>query len=538
MNERTRRLSLGIALGVAAQLAAIGLLLAAAWLIVRAAQHPPVLYLMVAIVAVRAFGIARAVLRYVERLLTHDVALSDATRTRVAVYQQLDRVAPLGLAGHRRGDVVSRVVTDVDRLQDRLLRLRMPWWTGLAAALVVIAVIVGIDLRSGAVVAVAVTTSAVAIRLAVPRLAARRAAGASSVAQGELAAEVSHLVLAGADLVAYGSGAQARETAHRAIATLASAQRRGAGAAGLASALVLAVTGMAVAGLAAWSAGLPVVVVGVVLLAPIALAEPVDAWGDAERRRPEVDAAAQRIGALARIAAPVREPESPLSLPDRWDLCLSGLAVGWDSTVADGLDLDLPEGSAVAVTGPSGTGKSTLALTLLRLVEPRSGTIRLGGVPVTELAGDEVRRRIGYLGQDDVVFDTTIRENLRIAAPDAGDEELLHVLDRAGLGAFVRALPDGLDTTVGERGGRLSGGERQRLCLARLLLADHRIVIVDEPTEHLDRLTADALMDDILGLVPFRTVMVITHAPEVLNRFDRVMTLGAEAVPATTTATS
>ncbi|MFD1861160.1 thiol reductant ABC exporter subunit CydC [Aeromicrobium camelliae] len=538
MKGRTRRLSLGIALGVASQLAAIGLLLAAAWLIVRAAQHPPVLYLMVAIVAVRAFGIARAVLRYVERLLTHDVALSDATRTRVAVYQQLDRVAPRGLAGHRRGDVVSRVVTDVDRLQDRLLRLRMPWWTGLAAALVVVGVIGTIDLRSGFVVGAAVTVSAVAIRLAVPRLAARRGGGASAQAQGDLAAEVSHLVLAGPDLVAYGAGEQARAAAHRAVTTLAFAQKRGAGAAGLASALVLAVTGMAVAALAAWSAGLPVVVVGVVLLAPIALAEPLDAWGDAERRRPEVDAAAERLDALAGIPAPVHEPATPRPLPDVWDLSLADLAVGWDTTLVEGIDLDLPQGSAAAITGPSGTGKSTLALTLLKLVEPRSGTIRLGGVPVAELAGDDVRRRIGYLGQDDVVFDTTIRENLRIAAPTASDEELLRALDRAGLGAFVRALPDGLDTTVGERGGRLSGGERQRLCLARLLLADHRIVIVDEPTEHLDRPTADALMDDILALVPHRTVVVITHAPEVLARFGQVVTLGAEAVPAVTAATS
>ena len=159
---------------------------------------------MVAIVAVRAFGIARAVLRYGERLLTHDVALEDATATRIAVYQQLDRVAPLGLAGHRRGDVVSRVVSDVDRLQDRLLRLRMPWWTGLAAAIVVIVVIARIDVRAGAVVALAVTTSALAIRMFVPRLAARRTAGASAHAQGELAAEVSHLILAGPDLVAYG----------------------------------------------------------------------------------------------------------------------------------------------------------------------------------------------------------------------------------------------------------------------------------------------------------------------------------------------
>jgi len=514
-------------MGALAQLSAIGLLLAAAWLIVRAAQHPPVLYLMVAIVSVRAFGIARAVLRYVERLLTHDVALRDATEDRVAVYRELDRIAPLGLVGHRRGDVVSRVVDDVRRRQDRLLRIRLPWWIGLLAATVVVGAVGWIDPLSGLTLAVAVTVAATAIRSTVARIAARQEGRRTASARGELAAEASQIVLAGPDLVAYGAGRRQLRAATGAAEELAAAQRRGAGAVGLASAFTLASVGLAVAAMAASSAGLPVVVVGVTMLAPIALAEPIEAWGDAERHRPDVAAADARISAIASTPSPVIEPERPATPSERWDLVARGLAVGWGESLLHRIDLDLPQGSLLSVTGPSGSGKSTLAMTLIRLLEPHAGAVWLGGVDLTRMRAVDVRRRIGYLGQDEIVFDTTIRENLRIAAPDASDAEMLGAVDAAGLGRFVRGLPDGLDTGVGERGGELSGGERQRLCLARLLLGEHRVLIVDEPTEHLDGPTAEALMDDLIGLAPDRSVLVITHAPEVLARFDRVVRLGA-----------
>lgn len=528
--KRGRRLGLGVLMGVLAQLSAIGLLLAAAWLIVRAAQQPPVLYLMVAIVSVRAFGIARAVFRYVERLMTHDVALRDATADRVDVYRQLNRIAPAGLTGQRRGDVVSRVVTDVQTRQDRLLRIRLPWWTGLLASAVVIGVVAALDLRSGLVVAAGVAVSAVAIRSTVARITARRDGQRAAAARGRLAADVSQLVLAGPDLVAFGAGDRFRETTDRSVVELAGAQRRGAGAVGLASAIVLAVTGAAVALIAAWSTGAPVVVVGVLILAPIALAEPLEAWGDAERHRPPVADADARIAALAALPAPITEPDQPVALPVSWSLCLRGVAVGWESTLVEGIDLDLDEGDVVAFTGPSGIGKSTLGYTLLRLIEPRAGAIQLGGADVRELGSDDVRTRIGYLGQDEVVFDTTIRENLRIADPKADDDTAMEALDHAGLGDFVRSLPRGLDTPVGEHGGRLSGGERQRLALARLLLGDHRIVVLDEPTEHLDAPTARALLDDLLDLAPERSVIVISHAPEVLERIERVVRLDAASI--------
>ncbi|MTB87187.1 thiol reductant ABC exporter subunit CydC [Aeromicrobium senzhongii] len=520
---RRARLAYGVTMGVAAQLAAVGLLLASAWLIVRAAEQPPVLYLMVAIVSVRFFGISRSVLRYLERLATHDVALADAVEQRVTTYVALDRAAPAGLGGLRRGDLVSRVVADVARMQDRLLRLRVPWWVGLVATLVVVGVVGVLDARSGLVILAGVAVCAIALRRLVPLVGARRSGRAE--AQGRLSAEVAASAVAARELVAFGAADEARAKARAATQDAQSAQSGGASVAGMGSAIVLAVAGLTVALLAAWSAGIDPVVIGVILLAPIALVEPWDGWSEAERLRPEIAAAGERLAALAALSNPVVDPERPADLPDAYDLVVDDVVVGWEGPVTAPISFRVGEGEVVAVTGPSGVGKSTLAYALARLLPTWQGDIVLGGVPTRDILAADVRRRVGYLGQDDAVFDTSVRENLRIADPDADDDRLRAALASAGLLAAVDAMPQGLDTSVGEHGGRLSGGERQRLCLARLLLADHRVLVLDEPTEHLDAPTAAALMDDVLALAGpgGRSLVVISHSPSVLARFASVI---------------
>jgi ATP-binding cassette subfamily C protein CydC len=519
-----RRLAWGRTFGVLSQLAAVALLLVSAWLIVRAAEQPPVLYLMVAIVAVRFFGLSRAALRYVERLLTHDVALAHVTDARVSAYRELDRVAPSGLPG-RRGDLVSRVVSDIDAVQDRMLRLRGPWITALLTAVVTVGLVAVIDPVSGAVVGATTVLVLALVRGIVP-WAVRRSGDRSAGWRGDLAADVSHGLVAAPDLVAYGATGLVREAAHRSVDLLASAQRRTARLAGAGEAIVLLGTGVAVAAVAALSGGLDPVLVGVVVLAPIALVEPLTAVADAEALRPRIEDAEKRLAELADAPDAITTRSTPVAPPTSFDLAADGLAIGWDTTLVSGIDLAVPEGGVVAVTGPSGAGKSTLALTLARLVEPHAGVVRLGGADVRTLAASDVRSVVGYLGQDEMVFDTTIRENLRLAAPDADDGDLLAALERAGLGGFVRSLPDGLDTTVGERGGRLSGGERQRLCLARLVLSGHRVLVLDEPTEHLDEGAADALLDDVLALAPERSLLIVTHSPRVLARVGHVLRIG------------
>ncbi len=189
-----------------------------------------------------------------------------------------------------------------------------------------------------------------------------------------------------------------------------------------------------------------------------------------------------------------------------------------------GLTWSVGGGQVVGVSGPSGSGKSTLALTLARMVAPRRGTLRLGGVDVAELRPEDVRSVVGVLGQDEAIFDTTVRENLRIARPTAADAELTAAMARAGLTLD-------LDRAVGERGSLLSGGERQRLALARLLLGGHRVLVLDEPTEHLDAPLARVLVEDVLRLAPEHTVVLVSHDPLVLARCDTVLELGHRDAP-------
>lgn len=528
-----RRLVAGWTMGVAAQLSVIGLLLTSAWLISRAAEHPPVLYLMVAIVSVRAFGLGRAVLRYGERLLTHDAAFAMLTRERVAAYVALDRAAPVGMAHARRGDVVNRVVADIDALQDRQLRVRLPMTINLCAEICVVALVSWFDLQTGLLLAAVVA----ALQLGIPLLIAHQGGVQErSVAglHGQMSAQLAEAVTAAPDLVAYDAAGYVHSRLGDTDRRLVDAQLKAAWLNGLGSALVLIGVGLAVA-LSALTASAAVVAGGlrptllaVLVLAPVALLEPLDTIPVIEQQRQRIRSSVDRIRALASLQSPVVEPANPEPLRSDGTLIVRNLSVGWPGHIAaSGIDFTVRAGEVIALGGTSGSGKSTLAMTLLGLIEPRSGTITLGGVDLKYCAGTDIRQRIGLLQQDGHIFSTSIRENLRIARPNATDDALWKALERAGLRDFVRSLPAGLDTEVGENGSRISGGERQRLSLARLLLAEHQILVLDEPTEHLDRATAEALLDDVLALSPARSIIVITHARWVRDRIGRSVTLQA-----------
>ncbi len=508
-----RRLLLGRALGVAAQLCAAGLLLTSAWLIVRAAEHPPVLYLMVAIVSVRFFGVVRTVLRYAERLVTHDVALRRVVDLRVAVVSAVTRRAALVVGDGRRGDVVRRVVADVDAVQDRLLRVQGPWVVAVATTAVVVAVVALVEPLAGLAVLLSSLGAMVGVRW-LGRLATGGGDEPLTQARALLAADVSGSLRASADLVA--AGLSTTPIRGR-IDDVARLERRSARRAGASEALVLACTAAAVLAASWLTAGTDPVLVGIAVLAPLALAEPLEALADAERLRPVVDAAERRLDELLVAPEAIKPPVVASAPPVAWDLVTQDLAVGWDGAVADGIDLHLEPGGALVVTGPSGSGKSTLGLTLARVLPPVAGTVRLGGVDVDALDPAEVRRRVGLLRQDEMVFDTTVRENLRVADPDADDEAFVAALRDAGLGDWLATATEGLDTPLGEHGSRLSGGERQRLALARLLLGGHRVLVVDEPTEHLDAVAGSALLQDLLDLRPRVSVLVVTHDPTVVD---------------------
>ncbi|MFF8394699.1 thiol reductant ABC exporter subunit CydD [Streptomyces sp. NPDC016172] len=531
---RRGRLGLALLLGSLALGSAVGLMATSGWLISRASQQPPVLYLMMAVTATRAFGIGRAVFRYAERLVSHDAVLRMLADTRVAVFRRLERLAPAGLRRVRRGDLLSRLVADVDALQDYWLR----WLLPAGAAVVVSAASVGFTAwllpEAGAVLAAGLLAAGVGVPL-ITGAVARRAEHRLAPARGVLATRVADLLTGTAELTVAGAlptrTAQARE-ADGALTRIAS---RAAAATALGDGLTalisgLTVTAAALAGAQAVVAGrLDGVTMAVVVLTPLAAFEAVLGLPLAVQYRQRVRRSAERVYEVLDAPEPVGEPERPRQAPaSPFPVVVAGLTArhaGQDRDALAGLDLTLEEGRRIAVVGPSGSGKTTLAQVLLRFLDAEAGSYTLAGVDAYALDGDDVRRLVGLCAQDAHLFDSSLRENLLLARKDANEDHLRAALGRARLLDWADSLPDGLDTLVGEHGARLSGGQRQRLALARALLADFPVLVLDEPAEHLDLPTADALTDDLLAATAGRTTLLITHRLAGLEAVDEVIVL-------------
>lgn len=532
--ELRGRMALALLLGSLALGSAVGLMAVSGWLISRASEQPPVLYLMVAVTATRAFGIGRAVFRYAERIVSHDAVLRMLADLRVAVYRRLERIAPAGLRRTRRGDLLARLVQDVDALQDYWLR----WLLPAGAALVVGAGSVGFTAwllpEAGAVLAGGLLLAGVGVPLIGGAL-ARRAERQLAPARGRLTTAVVDLLRGCAELTVAGAlkdRVERADTADRTLTGIASRQSAATALGAGLSALIcgLTVAGAALVGVQAVRDGrVDGVVLAVLVLTPLAAFEAVTGLPLAVQYRQRVRRSAERILDVLDAPVPVHEPESPATPPSApFPMELAGLTArhaGQGRPALDAFALTLEAGRRVAVVGTSGSGKTTLAQVLLRFLDAESGTYRLGGTEAAALDGDAVRRFVGLCAQDAHIFDSTIRENLRLARTGASDEELRGALGRARLLQWVDGLPDGLDTLVGEHGSRLSGGQRQRLALARALLADFPVLVLDEPAEHLDLATADALTDDLLRATEGRTTVLITHRLHGLDAVDEVLVL-------------
>ncbi|WP_079197935.1 thiol reductant ABC exporter subunit CydC, partial [Streptomyces sp. CB03911] len=519
------RLGLATTLGTAALLSAVALMATSGYLISYASEMPPVLYLMMAVTAVRAFGIGRSVFRYAERLVSHDAVLRTLGTLRTAVYARLEQLAPAGLPAFRRGDLLSRLVADVDAIQDHYLRWRLP--ASIAAAVsVVSAVGLGLFLPSAGVVLAVGLLLAGAV---VPALAARlsgRTERRQAPARGELANTVVDTFTGTAELTVAGALPRRLAAVRAADADLTALAARSAATTALGAGLVALLTGLTVTAAAAAglrgvaSGALAPVCLAVVVLTPLAAFEAVAGMPLAVQARERSRAARARLADVLESPLPVTEPAGPAPLPAQpLPIAVRGLSARYPGGERDALSdvsLTLAAGRRIAVVGPSGSGKSTLALTLLRFLDRTAGTVTLAdgcpqAVDSDRTASDDVRRVIGLCAQDAHVFDSSLRENLRLARPGATDEELRAALASARLLDWVDTLPAGLDTMVGEHGGRLSGGQRQRLALARALLADFPVLVLDEPAEHLDLPTADALTADLLAATAGRTTLLITH---------------------------
>ncbi|MFD9571034.1 thiol reductant ABC exporter subunit CydD [Streptomyces sp. NPDC059982] len=533
------RFRLGLLLGALAVGCSVGLMAVSGWLISRASQQPPVLYLMVAVTATRAFGIGRAVFRYAERIVSHDAVLRMLADLRVSVYRRLERIAPAGLREQRRGDLLSRLVADADALQDYWLRWLLPVGTAVLVGTGSVAFTAWLLPGAGAALAVGLLLAGVGVPL-VSGACARTAERRLAPARGELATRVADLLTGTAELTVAGALADRKARARESDGVLTRIASRGAAATGLGGGLSALVCGLtvvcaALAGADAVASGrLSGVAMAVVVLTPLAAFEAVSGLPLAVQYRQRVRRSAERVHEVIDAPVQVTEPAEPGTLPaSPFPLRLTGLAArhpGQERDALRGLDLTLEAGRRIAVVGPSGSGKTTLAQVLLRFLDPAEGAYALGGTDAQTLDGDDVRRVVGLCAQDAHLFDSSVRENLRLARPEASEEQLRAALASARLLEWADGLPDGLDTLVGEHGERISGGQRQRLALARALLADFPVLVLDEPAEHLDLATADALTADLLAATEGRTTVLITHRLAGLEAVDEVLVLDRGAV--------
>ncbi|MFI9266314.1 thiol reductant ABC exporter subunit CydD [Streptomyces werraensis] len=536
---RRGRITLALLLGTLALGSAVGLMATSGWLISRASQQPPVLYLMMAVTATRAFGIGRAVFRYAERLVSHDAVLRMLADTRVAVYRRLERLAPAGLRGTRRGDLLTRLVSDVDALQDYWLRWLLPAGAALAVSALSVGFTAWLLPEAGAVLAAGLLLAGAVVPLLTAAV-ARRTERRLAPARGDLATRVTDLLSGTAELTVAGALPARSEGTRRADGALTRIASRSAAVTGLGDGLTALISGLTVAAAAlvgvqgVASGRLDGVALAVVVLTPLAAFEAVLGMPLAVRYRQRVRRSAERVYEVLDAQPPVREPETPRRAPaSPFPLALRGLTArhsGQGRDALAGLDLTLERGRRVAVVGPSGSGKTTLAQVLLRFLDTGAGTYTLAGVDARALDGDDVRRMVGLCAQDAHLFNSSVRENLLLARKNATEGDLRDALRRARLLDWVDGLPDGLDTLVGEHGARLSGGQRQRLALARALLADFPVLVLDEPAEHLDLPTADALTADLLAATEGRATVLVAHRLAGLEVVDEVIVLDAGRV--------
>jgi thiol reductant ABC exporter CydC subunit len=535
LTEASRsRIALAVALGTLTVVFGIGLMATAGYLISRAAERPAILSLTVAIVGVRFFGLARPVVRYFERLSSHDVALRALGRVRVRVYQRLERLAPTQLVSNRRGDLLARLISDVDSLQNLHLRGIAPPLVALCASTAA----VGAAAAFLPAAALVLAAGLLAGGLIVPAVAAglaRHASRREAAARGELTSELVETLAGSAELVAFGCEKERLRGLQGADRKLVRIARRADLADGTGDALRLLVMGATVVGVLAVSVSahaggnLNRVLIATLALLALASFEAIQPLPEAVRELGATLAAGRRILELSDREPSIVDPKQPLPAPTPpFTVALESVRVRYapgERPALNGFSLRLEPGKRVVLLGRSGAGKSTVANLLLRFIDPERGYVTIAGEDIRRYRQEDVRRVVAVADQDAHLFSASIRDNVRLGRPDATGAELERALRSARIWDWIESLPEGLDTLVGEEGRELSGGQRQRIVLARALIVDAPVLVLDEPTAHLDPPTAKALIEDIFAAAGKRSVLLITHRGEGLDLADELVVL-------------
>lgn len=531
--------ALSVFLGAVTIAASVGLMGASSWLISMAALHPSIAELQVAIVGVRFFGILRGVARYLERLVSHGVTFRLLARLRVWFYEKLEPLAPARLMTYRAGDLLNRIVADVETLENFYVRAVAPP----LAALVIVS---GTALFLGGYVPAAgwaYLGVALLLGLVLPlaaHLLSRRPGAALTDLRSALRVRAVDYLQGLPDLLAFGQGADYRARLQAVGRHYGRAQRRMAQVSGLSGAAGVLFTGLGMWAVLALS--IPPVASGQldgVMLAVLTLM----AQASFEAVQPLPQAAQMLAASLAsarRLFEIVEEGEKREERRETGEekskeeeklfstLSISTLSFSYPGAERPALwevSFDLPPGKKMAIVGPSGAGKSTLVNLLLRFWDAPPGSIRLDGRDLLEVPEEAARAAFGVISQRTYLFNASMRENLLIANPSATQEQIEQAARQAGLHDFIISLPQGYETLTGERGLRLSGGERQRLAIARALLRQAPILLLDEPTANLDPLTERRILENIFALADRRSLLLITHRLIGLEAMDEILIL-------------
>jgi ATP-binding cassette, subfamily C, bacterial CydC len=487
---------------------------------------------------VRTLALVRAAGRYMERLLSHDVALRILARTRRTVFERLVPLVPGGVPRMRGGDLLGRLVDDVDGLQHRYVG-------GLGPPVVALGVSVAAAAAAGAIYAPAglllglILLSAAVVLPAAAALAGRRAGRRQSPARAALSSEILQVVEAAPEIAAYGLTSDHVARVRDADRRLVAAARSDAAVSAANGAATVALAGLAAAAMlvvcvpAVHEGRLDGVVLAALALLALAAVESLAPLPEAARRLSAILTAARRVEEVTGATPPVRDPRTPIPVGPAPALRLEGARVAGDPggpPVLDGVDLRLDPGARVAVVGASGAGKTTIAEVLVRFRELDGGRATCDGTDLRRVAQDDLRRRVRLCAQDAHLFTGTVRDNLLIGRPDASDGDMRAALAVVGLDGWLASLPRGLDTPVGEAGAEVSGGERSRIALARTLLSDAPVLVLDEPTAHLDATSARDLVGRVLAATAGRSVLLITHSPVGLDAVDEVVVLAGGRV--------